>query len=178
MRRGRRRRHRDPGQRRRAPGGRRRGHRLLAPPSRGSGGCPRTAISTGSSTASPGWPSGRIAAYDFELTGFTEDLQFTSYDETGAFYTWHQDGLDGEVAGRKLSIVIQLSASTDYEGSDLELLDVVEDYPAEDLAAWRRRVRRRGTAVLFPAFEYHRVTPLVRGTRHSLVCWIGGPPFR
>src|SRR5690606_12412582 len=27
--------------------------------------------------------------YRFELTGFAEDLQFTTYDHPGAFYTWH-----------------------------------------------------------------------------------------
>ena len=32
--------------------------------------------------------------------------------------------------------------------------------------------------VVFPAFEHHRVTPMISGTRNSLVCWVGGPPFR
>jgi PKHD-type hydroxylase len=116
--------------------------------------------------------------YGFDLAGFTEDLQFTTYDRPGSFYTWHQDGLDGAVAGRKLSLVVQLSDPASYEGSDLELLDVAEDYSDDDRAAWRTRARRRGTVIAFPAFEYHRVTPLISGTRHSLVCWIGGPPFR
>jgi PKHD-type hydroxylase len=116
--------------------------------------------------------------YGFDLAGFTEDLQFTTYDRPGSFYTWHQDGLDGAVADRKLSLVVQLSDPASYEGSDLELLDVAEDYSDDDRAAWRTRARRRGTVIAFPAFEYHRVTPLISGTRHSLVCWIGGPPFR
>ncbi len=114
----------------------------------------------------------------FDLTGFTEDLQVTRYDEPGAFYTWHQDGLDGEVAGRKLSMVVQLTDPTTYEGAELELLEVVEDYGDEQAAAWRTATRRQGAVVAFPAFEYHRVTPLVRGERRSLVCWVGGPPFR
>jgi PKHD-type hydroxylase len=116
--------------------------------------------------------------YGFELTGFTEDLQFTTYDAPGSFYTWHQDGLDGPVANRKLSLVVQLSDPASYEGSDLELLEVVEDYADEEGRAWQARTRRRGATVAFPAFEYHRVTPLERGIRHSLVCWVSGPPFR
>lgn len=116
--------------------------------------------------------------YRFELAGFTEDLQFTTYGDRGAFYTWHQDGLDGAVAGRKLSLVVQLTDPSTYEGSTLEFLDVVEDYAEADREVWHARARRRGTVVAFPAFEYHRVTPLVSGIRHSLVCWIGGPPFR
>lgn len=133
-----------------------------------------------------GWIFDRLASlaervnetYRFELTGFSEDLQFTTYDRPGSFYTWHQDGLDGPVATRKLSLVVQLSDPTDYEGSDLELLEVVEDYPADEGAAWHAKTRRRGAAIAFPAFEYHRVTPLRSGTRHSLVCWVSGPPFR
>jgi PKHD-type hydroxylase len=115
--------------------------------------------------------------YDFDLIGFTEDLQFTEYEGAGAHYTWHQDGLDGELAGRKLSLVVQLSDPDDYEGGDLELfaMDGVED---EDTADWRTTARQRGSVVAFPSFEYHRVTPLVSGTRRSLVSWVGGPAFR
>jgi PKHD-type hydroxylase len=116
--------------------------------------------------------------YGFDLTGFGEDLQYTVYDEPGAFYTWHQDGLTGEVASRKLALVVQLSDPDDYEGADLELFDAVADLVPEDLAASNLERRQRGTAVAFPAFEYHRVTPLVSGVRRSLVVWISGPPFR
>lgn len=118
------------------------------------------------------------ATYGFDLSGFAEDLQFTSYDEPGAFYTWHQDGLSGEVATRKLALVVQLSDPADYEGADLELFDQVADLTAEELATANEARRARGTAVAFPAFEYHRVTPLVSGVRRSLVVWISGPPFR
>ncbi len=117
-------------------------------------------------------------AYGFDLTGFGEDLQYTVYDEPGAFYTWHQDGLTGEVANRKLAIVVQLSDPDDYEGADLELFDQVADLSPEDLDEAHERCRPRGTAVAFPAFEYHRVTPLVSGVRRSLVVWVSGPPFR
>lgn len=114
----------------------------------------------------------------FDLAGFEEDLQYTIYDEPGAFYTWHQDGLDGDVATRKLALVVQLTDPGTYEGGDLEMFDVVTDWPADDLAAWRERVRAHGTVTAFPAFEYHRVTPLVAGRRASLVAWVGGPTFR
>ena len=116
-------------------------------------------------------------SYGFDLIGFTEDLQFTEYGDAGAFYTWHQDGLDGDLAVRKLSMVVQLSDPDDYDGGDLEFFALDGDESA--IAAERRALmRRRGTVVVFPAFEYHRVAPLLSGTRRSLVCWIGGPPFR
>ena len=114
--------------------------------------------------------------YDFDLLGFTEDLQFAEYESAGAFYTWHQDGLDGELAVRKLSLVVQLSDPDDYEGGDLEFFSLEDD--EADAGERRAEIRTQGTVVVFPAFEHHRVTPLVSGRRQSLVCWVGGPPFR
>ena len=54
----------------------------------------------------------------------------------------------------------------------------VEDYDAEELADFTHLTRQRGTAVVFPSFEYHRVLPMRSGVRHSLVSWVSGPAFR
>ncbi|MFZ4519035.1 MAG: 2OG-Fe(II) oxygenase [Microthrixaceae bacterium] len=112
--------------------------------------------------------------YRLDLDGFEEDLQYTSYDRAGAHYDWHQDGLDGAVGRRKLSMVVQLSDPAAYRGGDLELFG--EDGAVDDDGVAARR--RRGSALVFPAFEFHRVTPIRAGVRRSLVAWIGGPPFR
>ncbi|MDJ0521195.1 MAG: 2OG-Fe(II) oxygenase [Planctomycetota bacterium] len=114
--------------------------------------------------------------YGFDLIGFTEDAQFTMYDEPGAFYDWHQDGLSGELAGRKLSLVVQLSDPDDYTGGELELHGIANEH--EDPEGWAEKARARGSVIVFPAFELHRVLPMETGKRYSLVCWIGGPPFR
>ncbi len=116
--------------------------------------------------------------YGFELSGFGEDLQFTSYDRPGAFYSWHQDGLDGGVANRKLSLVVQLSDPADYSGGELQFFDVVEDLVDADLDEVQEATARQGTVIAFPSFEYHRVLPLRGGERHSLVAWVSGPRFR
>jgi PKHD-type hydroxylase len=126
---------------------------------------------------------GRVAEkanrrYGFELSGFDEDLQFTIYDEPGAFYSWHQDGLDGRVGRRKLSMVLQLSDPADYEGGQLQMFDLAEDADVDELDEFERRSSERGTVVVFPSFEYHRVLPIRSGTRLSLVTWVSGPPFR
>ena len=114
--------------------------------------------------------------YGYDLIGFTEDAQFTRYEHHGAFYDWHQDGLEGELAGRKLSLVVQLSDPADYDGGDLELFTSAADKTF--LEQNRAVFRSRGTVIVFPAVEHHRVTPMTAGCRYSLVCWVGGPPFR
>jgi PKHD-type hydroxylase len=115
--------------------------------------------------------------YGLDLTGFGEDLQFTTYDQPGSFYSWHQDGLDGTVANRKLSLVVQLSDAADYTGGELQFFDVVEDLVDVDLDEVQAATARQGTVVAFPSFEYHRVLPLRSGVRHSLVAWVSGPRF-
>ncbi len=116
--------------------------------------------------------------FRFDLTGVGEDLQYTVYGEPGSFYTWHQDGLDGEVATRKLTLVAQLSDPGGYEGGELEFLDIAEDWSAAERDGWLSESRLQGSVIAFPAFEQHRVLPLRSGERRSLVCWMGGPPFR
>lgn len=105
---------------------------------------------------------------------FLQDLQFTTYYETRKdHFNWHRDSFwvnPHETGQRKLSAIIQLSDPADYDGGVLEL-DV--DSPPDPAA-----LRRRGTLIVMPAFVWHRVTPVTRGTRHSLVAWMAGPPWR
>ena len=116
--------------------------------------------------------------YRFDLVGFEEDLQFTTYHRRGAHYGWHQDGLDGAVASRKLSVVVQLSDPESYRGGELEFLGTAEERDPGRRREFHRRSTALGTAVVFPSFEFHRVRPLRSGVRRSLVAWVGGPPFR
>ena len=110
--------------------------------------------------------------FNFELSHF-EPLQFTSYDSTRQeFYGKHMDctfGVPHKTASRKLSITIQLSDGIDYQGGDLLL------YPgAHPIAA----PRGLGQLVCFPSFVVHEVTPVLLGTRYSLVTWVHGPLFK
>ena len=123
--------------------------------------------------------------WGFDLVGFEEELQYTRYDGPGDHYAWHRDGLEGEVSTRKLSIVVQLTPPDRYEGGALEFPDLGdrgEPFDGAPIDGHRSAAAEEfsglGTAVLFPAFEYHRVTPLRSGHRRSLVAWVAGPPFR
>ena len=105
--------------------------------------------------------------YNFKLVGFSGGLQFTEYNP-GGHYVWHQDFGRGVHSRRKLSITVQLSDPQEYKGGDLELSSA----PGAEIPT------SRGTAIVFPSFEQHRVTAVTKGMRYSLVGWIEGPPFR
>jgi PKHD-type hydroxylase len=108
--------------------------------------------------------------YDFDLSGFGESFQYTVYNEEGSHYDWHMDkGVIGTLPPRKLSLVLQLSDPTEYEGGDLLLLYGKEAVPME---------RAKGLVVGFPSWILHKVTPITKGTRRSLVVWTSGPKFR
>lgn len=99
-----------------------------------------------------------------------ETLQFTKYHRPGDFYHNHQDLVYGSNPQRKLSVSVQLSADQDYIGSDLLFLRCADQY--------FEPVRNRGTVIIFPSFAVHKITPLISGTRFSLVSWVLGPAFR
>jgi PKHD-type hydroxylase len=107
--------------------------------------------------------------FNFDLSGFEQGLQLTRYSSEGEqHYDWHVDrGM--ETGNRKLSLTLQLSDPKDYEGGDLEL-----KFGKENIVA----SRERGMMTLFPSFVLHRVTPVTKGTRYSLVAWVSGPPFK
>lgn len=109
--------------------------------------------------------------YGFHLTGL-QMLQYTTYradPASAGHYDWHEDRMSrGDSPQRKLSIVIQLSEPDDYDGGELMTW-----------AGAKPEVARKGMGATlgFPSFVKHRVTPVTRGVRKSLVCWAVGPQF-
>jgi PKHD-type hydroxylase len=94
----------------------------------------------------------------------TEVIQLLRYDEGGHFALWHTDsGID---ADRLVSLSVELSDRTDYDGGELETVP--------DLIG-RTRSLPRGSAQIFPSRVLHRVTPVTRGRRWALVAWTGAP---
>ena len=99
----------------------------------------------------------------------TEQAQFTEYPE-GGFYDWHMDtdvNMSHEPPVRKISMTLLLSPENQFEGGDLELM-----------AKGKRAALKQGHAIIFASFLNHRVAPVTRGVRQSLVMWFGGTPFR
>jgi PKHD-type hydroxylase len=106
--------------------------------------------------------------FNFDLYGFTEDIQFTIYDNKKDHYDWHIDKILGNQI-RKLSIIVQLSKESDYEGCDFECKFGTNS----DILS-----KSQGTVIAFPSYVLHKVNPLKKGKRYSLVAWIGGPNFK
>lgn len=104
--------------------------------------------------------------YKYDLRGFYEGMQVATYDRDG-HYDWHSDHGRGAYSVRKLSLAIQLSDPNDYEGGEFEFMATNEPAPKEI-----------GSLIAFPSFLVHRVRPVTKGRRMSLVSWISGPPFR
>ncbi len=128
------------------------------------------------------WVYERIANYvgwanrdhfRFDLTGLGEPVQFLRYEVTATpvpgHYLWHQDFGGGISSNRKLSLVVNLSDPSEYEGCRLELMNE---------RVWESGYIGKGDAIVFPSWTPHQVTVITRGVRHALAVWIHGPQFR
>ena len=119
--------------------------------------------------------------YDWD---FTESCQFTKYSKN-QFYGWHIDSWNNPYnmpndvkkhnKNRKLSVTVSLSNSSEYEGGDLEF-DCGNIKKKRILKC--KEIKTKGSIVVFPSFVWHRVKPVKKGTRYSLVMWNLGPSFR
>ena len=108
--------------------------------------------------------------YKFDLFGLSESFQYTVYDGVeGGHYNWHVDLGAENVEPRKISLSLQLTDPSRYEGCNLVLEAGDGPYAAE---------KARGTLIAFPSYVLHRVTPIESGVRKSLVIWVSGPEFR
>jgi PKHD-type hydroxylase len=109
------------------------------------------------------------ALWQFDLTGILDNIQFTVYHDGGGHYDWHLDIGPRELSWRKISLTIQMSEDEDYEGGELEFMLSKNPIKAP---------RGKGVVVVFPSYLLHRVTPVSKGTRKSMVLWVGGGRYK
>ena len=106
----------------------------------------------------------------FDNVRLTEPAQFTEYPK-GGFYDWHMDlnafGQTGQHPIRKISMTCLLSDPSEFKGGDLAFDDNKSKITLQ-----------QGQAVFFASFMKHRVEPVKKGIRRSLVMWFGGTPFK
>ena len=107
------------------------------------------------------------SGFGVRLDGSAE-MQFVEYDaHESAHYDWHHDvHWNGQSEkDRKLSVTVQLSDSTAYQGGDFEFDEVKTNAD----------FRSQGTVLVFPSYLRHRIHPVSSGTRCALVAWFFGP---
>ena len=109
--------------------------------------------------------------FRFDLNGLSEGIQLGLYkgDDAG-HYDWHIDSGEKTAYPRKLSLSLLLSSPAEFEGGRLEIKSSSDN--AQELE------QKKGRAWLFPSHILHRVTPVKKGERKSLVIWVSGPQFR
>lgn len=111
-------------------------------------------------------------AFGLDLTDISP-VQFTEYSsENQGKYDWHHDisWQQDTAFDRKVSVVLQLTNGDSYEGGNFEFKEV--ETPDS------QKMRLKGTVLCFPSYLVHRVTPVTKGVRNSLVAWFEGPRWR
>jgi len=127
------------------------------------------------------------AGWNFQWD-WSESCQFTKY-KLNQYYDWHCDSWNkvyktkgpdnGKI--RKLSMTCQLSDGSEYSGGELEFDFRNYDPPQRDEAKHLRKATEilpKGSIIVFPSFVWHKVKPVTKGTRYSLVAWHLGDPFK
>jgi len=110
--------------------------------------------------------------YNFDLVGYN-NFQFSTYNaKEKGHYDWHVDSFvgkqnpEGNGLHRKLSMTLLLN--DDFEGGDFEI----------NLSQPQKIDVKKGRAIFFPSYTLHRVTPVTKGIRKSLVIWVEGPRWK
>ena len=135
------------------------------------------------------WPymeeANKQAGWKYDIRAI-ENMQITRYKK-GGYYHFHKDGkgdhlsvydrpdskfLHGHV--RKLSMTVLLNDN--YEGGEFQFARY--NYRKEECEIRSLGFNKTGMIVVFPADVEHRVTPVTKGIRYSLVVWFLGPPFK
>lgn len=106
-----------------------------------------------------------------------EAMQISRYRK-GEFYNFHKDGKGDHLVAnggfvRKLSMTVLLN--DDYEGGNFQFVQINSGKLKIDTPEFNGKA---GSVIVFPSDMEHRVTPVTKGIRYSLVAWFIGPPFK
>jgi len=110
--------------------------------------------------------------FNYDLTGCYEPAQLGAYSfSEKQFYDWHCDQSPSNTGVfRKLSMSILLNDPSEFEGGEFQT-----KYNGDKIIPLEQK---KGRAWFFPSWMLHRVTPVTKGIRRSLVLWVGGPAFK
>jgi PKHD-type hydroxylase len=115
--------------------------------------------------------------YEFDCC---EKAQFTIYKKN-QFYDWHSDSYlrpNENNKNRKLSVTVLLNDPSEFEGGDLEFDIYTKPNEKKHVVSTKKHLTGAGSLIVFPSFIYHKVTPVTKGVRYSLVIWFQGSQLR
>lgn len=108
--------------------------------------------------------------WQVDLTDYQDMFHYIRYQAPTGHFEWHaDDGDHWRRANRKLSFTLILSDPDEYEGGDFEFFDG---------GPQQVKARNAGDVIVFKSTLQHRVTPVTKGVRHSLVGWASGPKWK
>ena len=124
-----------------------------------------------------GWPYSKVLElaqqandknFKMQLAGFfqADNPQIVTYKNKD-FYNYHLD-IGNNAPFRKLTFIIQLSDTKDYDGGHIELMNMTTD---------NKLFRQKGQIIIFPSFVPWRVTKVTKGVRNCIEGWLHGPSY-
>ena len=139
----------------------------------------------------------KVSRYNFDLSFDRKhgEVNHLLYSGVGDHFITHRDHrlrLESIRYGdmiRKISCTIQMTDDNDYKGSDLEVVEsmsvpdaytnypLLPDFLQKNAEKFRHRfpeMRDKGSLIMFTSIHEHKVTPLLKGERESIVVFIRG----
>lgn len=115
--------------------------------------------------------------YGFDVNGYNS-FQYTTYEaQESGHYDWHMD----THMGPRLENIVYETLQPRKLSLTLLLNDPIKDFDGGEFEINRGSPEKinftKGMLILFPSFILHKVNPVTRGTRKSLVTWVTGPKF-
>ena len=132
------------------------------------------------------WPymleANKVSGWNLDIHA-AEDMQLGRYRK-GGFYNWHRDGSSDSLSaydkpensfmhGKVRKLTLSLILNDDFEGGEFEFCC----YDRGECKITPIELKR-GDMIFFTSGMEHRVTPVTKGVRYSLVSWFVGPPIR
>ena len=113
--------------------------------------------------------------WQLDVLGTYEAIDVIEYSAPTGGMGWHIDLSTGgnNTANRKVNILIQLSDPEEYEGGELQaFIPHGVEMPIVTFP------NAKGNMIVFPPWVPHRVLPVTKGVRRSLVTYLHGPSLR
>ena len=103
----------------------------------------------------------KISSLDSTIISLPKIINIVKYNK-GDYFKIHRDSSDGVYETRLKTIIIQLSDNT-YDGC---ILKVYENHTHHICSS------EIGNTIIFDSTHKHEITPMLKGERYALVCWL------